>query len=297
MNLSTKIAIGTTIILWASAFAGIRDGLQAYSPFHLALLRFLLASLVLGLVAVTQPIRRPPLTDLPRLGLVGLCGITLYNLALNYGELTVSAGAASFIINTAPIFTAFLSLYLLQERFSALGWLGMLVSFAGVGLIAVGSGDNFQFNQGALFVLGAAVCQSLYFVLQKPLLKKYSSFEVVSYAMWLGTAALLPYAPGLLTTIRQASPSATLAVLYLGIFPAAIAFFCWSYTLSHLTASRAATFLYLVPVATVLIAYIWLGELPTWWTLAGGLLALSGVILVTTSGKPLKVLKPTLAKS
>ncbi|MDX1523379.1 MAG: EamA family transporter, partial [Anaerolineae bacterium] len=187
MRLTTKLAIATTVILWASAFAGIRAGLSDYSPAHLATLRFLIASLVLAAVAGLRGIGRPGLADLPRLFIVGFMGIPAYNLALNIGEVTVSAGAASFIINTAPIFTALLALRLLGERIAPIGWLGMVVSFSGVGLIAVGDGSGLEFSRGALFVLLAALCQSLYFVLQKPLLKKYSSFQVVSYATWLGT--------------------------------------------------------------------------------------------------------------
>ena len=292
MNRTTKLAVGATVILWASAFAGIRAGLQDYSPIHLAVLRFGVASIALGLVALFKQTRRPALRDLPRLILVGLCGIPLYNLALNYGEVTISAGAASFIISTAPIFTAILSILMLQERVPSLAWLGILISFIGVGLIALGGEGRLNLDRGALFILGAAVVQSFYFVLQKPLLQRYTSFEVVSYALWLGTAGLLLFTPGLTTTIRQATPVVTLAVIYLGIFPAALAFFCWSYALARIEASRATTFLYLVPVVSTIIAFIWLGEIPSGWTLIGGGLVLGGVILVTTARRPIRVFRP-----
>ncbi|MDX1524111.1 MAG: DMT family transporter, partial [Anaerolineae bacterium] len=78
---------------------------------------------------------------------------------------------------------------------------------------------------------------------------------------------------------------------YLGIFPAALAFFTWSYALSRIEASRATTFLYLVPVVSVVIAFVWLGETLTGLTLIGGLLALSGVIMVNTLGR-----KPALSR-
>ncbi len=285
MSLTTKLAIGTTVILWASAFAGIRAGLHDYSPEHLAAFRFLIASAVLALAALFQPMRRPDWADLPRFFAVGFMGIPAYNIALNMGEVTVSAGAASFIINTAPIFTALFAMRFLNERIYLMGWVGMLLSFIGVGLIAFGGELGLEFTPGALLILLAALCQSLYFVLQKPLLKKYTSFQVVSIAMWLGTACLLIFLPGLSTTIQQADSAATLAVIYLGIFPAALAFFTWSYALSSITASGATTFLYLVPVVSIIIAYIWLGEVLNWLTLIGGGFALIGVILVNTLGR------------
>lgn len=144
MTISTKLALTITIILWASAFAGIRAGLQGYDPFHLALLRFLLASLVLAVFAPLQKTRLPALADLPRLAWVGFFGVAAYNIALNTGEITVSAGAASFIVNTVPIFTALLSMILLREKIHPLGWLGMAVSLFGVGLIALSHEEGLQ---------------------------------------------------------------------------------------------------------------------------------------------------------
>lgn len=270
----TAIALGATLLLWASAFAGIRAGLRGYSPFHLAVGRFLVASFVLALMAILKRTQLPALTDLLRIFLTGFFGIAAYNVALNYGELTVTAGGASFIVNTVPIFTTLLSILFLHERIQAFGWLGMIVSFAGVSLIAVAESGGLQFNNGALLVLCAAVFQSLYFVLQKPLLKKYGVFAVVCYSIWVGTLCLLIFLPGLSRAIKNASPAATLAVLYLGVFPAAFAYFCWSFVLSKVPASRASAFLYLVPAISIVIGYVWLKEVPARLSLIGGCMAL-----------------------
>src|SRR5512147_1529248 len=91
----TLVALVVALVLWASAFAGIRAGLRAYPPAHLAILRFLVASLVLVIYAAVVHFRRPQLRDLPGLAVTGVIGITFYNLALNYGETRVTAGAAS----------------------------------------------------------------------------------------------------------------------------------------------------------------------------------------------------------
>ena len=116
----TLFALGVALVLWASAFAGIRAGLRAYSPAHLAILRFLVASLVLGIYAGVAHFRRPQLRDLPGLVATGMVGITFYNLALNFGETRVTAGAASLLIASVPIWTASAARVWLHERLTTL---------------------------------------------------------------------------------------------------------------------------------------------------------------------------------
>ena len=285
MKYKVIIALGLTILLWASAFAGIRVALQHYSPSHLAVSRFLIASLLLAILALFKRTHLPEPADLPRIIVAGFLGIAAYNIALNYGELTVTAGAASFIVNTVPIFTTLLSLFFLREQVNRFGWLGMAVSFAGVSLIAIGEGGGLQFSMGAVAILCAALFQGLYFVLQKPLLEKYGAFTVVSYAIWAGTFAMLVLLPGLAQQITAAPASANMAVLFLGVFPSIIGYLCWSYVLSQMPASRASIFLYLVPVIAIGVAFVWLREIPSHLSLVGGVGALSGVILVNTLGK------------
>lgn len=281
----TAGALITTILLWSSAFAGIRASLQGYSPWHVALGRFLVASLLLGIVAMFRRTGRPDVQDLPRIVAVGVLGIAIYNLALNYGETSVAAGPASFIILTNPVFTALFASLLLRERVPAIGWLGMAISLGGVGIIAMSESGGIGSMGGSLAILFAAICQSLYFVLQKPLLTKYGAYRVVCYSMWAGTIGLLVVAPGLVTAAQQAPGNATLALLYLGVFPSAIAFFCWSYVLERMPASRAAMFLYLVPLSALGFGFLWLGETPAALSIVGGIVALTGVAIVQVAGR------------
>lgn len=98
-----------TILLWGSAFPGIRVGLEAYTPEHLTLLRMLLASLALLIFAFISGMRAPELSDIPAILLLGGLGFTVYHIALNYGEKSVNAGSASLIVSITPIFTAILA--------------------------------------------------------------------------------------------------------------------------------------------------------------------------------------------
>ena len=84
----TKLAVITSILLWASAFVGIRVGLQDYSPEALALLRFIVASICMSIVYFRLPKRsETQLIDVIKMMGLGFIGIGVYNIALNYGEL------------------------------------------------------------------------------------------------------------------------------------------------------------------------------------------------------------------
>ncbi len=121
--------------------------------------------------------------------------MAFYTVLLNIGEQTISAGAAAFIINVNPIVTAIFAMLLLDETFSGKAWLGTAVSFAGIGLIALGESDGFRIDVGALFVLGAALCNTITTIAQKPLFRKHRPVTVAAWNIVIGAVLLSPFMP------------------------------------------------------------------------------------------------------
>jgi drug/metabolite transporter (DMT)-like permease len=277
---SVLLALGVTIVIWASAFAAIRAGLEGYTPGHLALLRFLLGSALLVVYAAATRMPPPAWRDVPAVLLGGLLGFFGYHTGLAFGEVTVEAGAASLIIASVPVFTALLAAAFLGERLGPLGWTGTAVSFCGVALISLGEGGNLGIDPGTLPILLAAVSESLFFVFQKPYLARYGSLRFTTYAIWAGTLAMLVFAPGLVGAVAEAPLGATLSVVFLGVFPTVVAYLALGYAFARMPASNATSFLYLVPALAFLVAWVWLGEEPTALSVVGGAVALTGVVLV-----------------
>ncbi|WP_320199632.1 DMT family transporter [Agrobacterium sp. rho-13.3] len=279
------LAVAGTVFTWSASFAAIGYALRAFEPLPMASIRFALAAIfALAWIASRRP-RSFLARDYGILAVSGVLGIAAYNVLLNSGQTTISAGAAGFIVNTQPLFMVLLAVPFLKERFSRWSWIGALLGFSGVAIIASGQPGGLAFGTGSTLIVLAAACAASYSILQRPLFRRAAPLDVTAFVIIAGAVALLPWLPAGLAQARVASNDTLLMVAFLAIGPGIIGQSCWTYALKTFGAARAGQFLYLIPPCSVGLAWLVLGEVPQISTLIGGGLALTGVVIVNSWGR------------
>jgi drug/metabolite transporter (DMT)-like permease len=229
----------------------------------------------------------PPRVAWPGILGSGLLWFGLYMVALNWGERHVDAGTAAMLVNIGPILIALLGGWLLREGFPRSVLAGVAVSFAGAVVIGIStSGGGRSSVTGVVLCLVAAVAYALGVVFQKPALKHASAVQVTTFGCFIGTAACLPFAGQLISQLGNAPASATLCVVYLGIFPTTLGFTTWAYALARTTSGKMGATTYAVPALVVLMSWAILSQVPGWLTVAGGLLCLCGVAVSRRKATP-----------
>ncbi|MEU2287816.1 DMT family transporter [Streptomyces sp. NPDC013178] len=271
-------AATVTVVLWASAFVSIRSAGSAYSPGALALGRLLAGALTLGVICLVRREGWPPRAAWRGIAVSGVLWFGFYMVALNWGEQEVDAGTAALVVNIGPLLIALLGARFLGDRLPPRLLAGMAVSFAGavtVGLSMSGGGGSSLL--GVVLCLLAAVGYAGGVVAQKPALGRASALQVTTFGCLVGAVVCLPFAGQLVHQVADAPAPATLNMVYLGVFPTALAFTTWAYALARTTAGRMGATTYAVPALVVLMSWLALGEVPGPLTLAGGALCLAGV--------------------
>ena len=278
-----------TVVLWASAFVGIRAIGPHFSPGSLTLGRLAIAAVVLSLLVLPQMVKTrllPKGREWWPILAYGVMWFGGYNVALNAAEHVLDAGTSALLINVNPILVAIMAGIFLKEGFPRWLIIGSLVAFAGVALIAFGSAQSSAPGEGAttdvagvLLCLLAAVLAAVSVIIQKPVLRKFPAAQATWFGILVGALCCLPFAGQLVSEVQAAPPQATWGLVYLGIFPTAIAFTTWAYALSLVDAGKLAATTYLVPGTTILISWLLLGEVPALLGLVGGLVCLVGVAL------------------
>jgi drug/metabolite transporter (DMT)-like permease len=272
------------VMLWASAFTAIRTAAPQLGFIGLSFVRLTVAVIALLAIAIVRKARLPKPRDLGWIIAAGFFGMTAYQLLLNQSELNVPAGVASIIIAAAPLVSVTVAWVLFRERVTRFTIIGSAIAIGGV-LIVCLARAGLNVSASVWTAVAAMVVQGIYHPLQRPLLRTYSGLEVATYTMTAGTIMATPFLPFGWSDLINASIGGWISAVYLGLLPSALGFVLWGYVVGRLPVAVSTSLLYLVPPVAVLIAWIWLGEVPVMSELIGGLIVILGVVIISQAAR------------
>jgi drug/metabolite transporter (DMT)-like permease len=186
------------------------------------------------------------------------------------------------LVNVGPILIAVMGGLFLGEGFPRRLLAGCLVAFIGavtIGLATSGTGPSDDPTLGIVLCFLAALAYAAGVTIQKVAVARVPALTVTWLACLVATIACLPFAPQLLTEVGTASGASLGWLVYLGVFPTALAFTTWAFALGRTTAGRLGSMTYLVPPIAVTLGWVLLGEVPPPLALLGGAVAIAGVMV------------------
>lgn len=299
MQLIAWLKLGSVLTLWALSFVLNEVALRSLGPAAVVAGRWLITALLILVLLLRKgqlsSFGRALRSDLGRFLVLSLVGVTLlYGLQVA-GQTRTTAVNAGLLANTVPVFTALLATTILHEKLRASAWIGVLLALAGAWIVSTG-GLRLDLSQESLagdaLVLLSAFFAALYFVVGKRLLGAYSPLMVTAAAVTLGAATLVPVA-WLEGTWASMTAPAALAIVVLGIGPGLLSNLWWWETAEWLDASRAAMYIYLIPLITMVFAVVFLGEVVGLAQFLGTALLLGGVWLADRSARPPRTVRAT----
>lgn len=283
-------------VIWGATPACGKMLAMKLSPVLLTGMRFLCMSLVLFLfVALTGKVRelKPSKHDFLIMALMGLFGVFLHNSLLMTGVRYTTASNTALIESIGPTVTCVLAFFIVGERLSVKGWLGIFISCLGaLSIVSHGSLDiflNLNFNRGDLIIVVCEAMWSCYTVVGWFLSKKSS---VATATAWSSlTGAIMCLALCVCSGDLEVQPLTAhdyAAFIYLVMASGVIAFLGWNWAAVRVGVSKAGTFVYVVPFAGAITGFLLLGEQLYISQFVGGAVVILGMVVTTRSKLALK---------
>lgn len=287
------ISIGAMMLLavvWGLSIPITKIGLETIPPITLTALRFLIAvPLFLLLAAKRLWLPKEAITGIV---VLGVAGIAVGNVTQAYGVQGMSASAGTIISATIPIFVVILAAIRFNQPVAGRQWAGLLAAFAGIGLVAAGSGqginDITQTTAGGVaWALVSSVVIAFYFIRSAELAAKYGTLPVAAWNALAGLVAILPLsALEIAHAPMQITAEAVGSILYLAAMVTVSGLFLWLYLLRTLPARVAASVQYLQPVFGIAASAALFGDRLGVLFGAGVRLILGGLAFVAANNPP-----------
>ena len=292
-DVTTDLGLLLIVLIWGVNFSVLKVLLREFEPLALNALRFPMAAVALWiLVRRLDGSSKPDPEDLRRIITLGLLGNVAYQLCFIFGVDSTFAGNASLLLATTPVWTLFLSSVAGHERPG--GWviIGVAGTLIGIFMVITGSRDTGTLasptTRGDLLILIASMLWAMYTVGGRKPVTRYGALRVTAWTLWVATPIIfLMGLPGLMRTdLRTITPEAWIGVTYAGLLGIGLAYLLWYRAVERIGNNRTAVYSNLVPVAALITAWIWLGEVPTTLQLIGAAVILVGLTLARLAHSP-----------
>ena len=285
--LRNDLELGAVVLFWGFNFVAVKVGLREIEPLAYNAVRFVCASSILLFLARylegSLAIRRE---DRARLILLGILGHAVYQICFIEGLARTTASSAAIIFGSTPVIVGLLSRLAGHERIGLLGFSGVLLGFLGIYVIVEGgdaaarSAANGEIL-GNILIVGAVICWSIYTVMARDLLRRYSPLRITAITFAIGAGLLVPAA--LPQSLRQdwggVSTIAWAGIVYSFLFALVISYVLWYRSVKQVGNLRTAVYSNLVPVFGTLFGVLLLGDRLTAGLGFGAACILAGIIL------------------
>ncbi|TKB08626.1 DMT family transporter [Desulforhopalus sp. IMCC35007] len=296
MLIRTYFSLVLTMLLWGGTFIAGRVLAGHVTPVDSAFIRFFIASaaLIPVVILTEKKLSIPPLKCWLPLLLLGLTGIFAYNVCFFFGLQHITAGRAALIIASTPLAITIFAAVFLKERLTSYKMAGVFLCLSGA-ILVISNGHPQRlltggFGPGEKALLGCVASWTTYSLVGRQVLKTMSPLTSVCYSSIIGTILLAIPAvqQGHIFDIVDISRTSWLSLAFLGIGGTALGFSLYYRAIQKIGAARTGIFINLVPVFSVLLSWLILGEAIKPIVIAGGLLILTGVSLTNFKAKKLR---------
>lgn len=275
------IATIASVLLWSASFIATKFAYISFSPIMVGFIRFFIATVILFFARlILHDTALPNKTDMKKIALSGLLGITLYFSAENLGVKMTTASNASLIVASYPSITALFEFFIYRTKPAAKKIIGIILAFGGVVILTASSGGGGkQALYGNLILIAAGVIWTFYNFTTRSVTKKYSPLTLSYFQMLFGTIFFIPLVLPECGSIQSITLPSCLAIAYLSVGCSVGAFLMYNFGLRKLSASTAVSIMNLVPVFGIILSAVLLGEAVSAAQICGGIVVITGVIL------------------
>ncbi|MDD3860541.1 MAG: DMT family transporter [Bacteroidales bacterium] len=273
-----------SMILWGTSFVWGKIALEHYNAITVIFFRLLVSIVFLiPVLLIARKFILPKRKHLPLFLLLALFEPFLYFLGETNGLAYVEPSMASVIISIIPLFTPLVAYYFLKEKISILNIIGIVISILGIVILVFGKDMSLEVSiKGLLLLFLAIIAANGYSVMIKKIPDEYSILTVIFWQNVIGMIYFLPIAVFYSSSDIQTTGFVSegfWAIVELGVFASTLAFLFYMYGLKFMPITKVNVFTNIIPIFTIIISYLFLGEEIGAKKITGILIVISGVVL------------------